>query len=109
MKEIGGLFGNVAKLDFQTDNGSRGKFARMAVYIDLEKPFVSQNLVNGMVQRVEFELLPTIYFSCGQFGHIQDLCTIFGSVTGCGVRKDTTSVALLKKEKIVEPMKSFGP
>ncbi|MBA0596467.1 hypothetical protein Gorai_013286, partial [Gossypium raimondii] len=30
LEEIGGLIGKVAKLDFKTDNGLRGQFARMA-------------------------------------------------------------------------------
>ncbi|MBA0597610.1 hypothetical protein Gorai_007412, partial [Gossypium raimondii] len=46
------LVGEVAKLDIKTDNGMRGHFARMAVYVDLEKPLVSQILCiwNGNVK-----------------------------------------------------------
>lgn len=41
LKEIGGLIGKVAKLDFNTNNGIRGKFERMAIYVNLEKPLTS--------------------------------------------------------------------
>lgn len=34
LEEIGGLIRKVAKLDFQTDRGSRGKLSRMVVFID---------------------------------------------------------------------------
>ncbi|MFQ6650673.1 hypothetical protein Gotur_022816, partial [Gossypium turneri] len=51
----------------------------MVVYIDLGKPLVSQILVNGVVQRIEFESLRFVYFSCGRFGHMKDLCLSIGS------------------------------
>lgn len=59
-----------------------GKFAKMAMCINLRKPLVSQILVNGAVQRVEFELLPFIYFSCERFGHSKEMCS------GVGTSKD---------------------
>ncbi|KAH1121895.1 hypothetical protein J1N35_005055 [Gossypium stocksii] len=40
--EIGGTIGKVAKLDFNTDAGFWGRFARLAVYVNLEKPLISQ-------------------------------------------------------------------
>lgn len=64
----------VAKLDFQTDSRTRGRFARMTVFINLDKPLVSQAMINGEVQRVEYEALPTICFSCGKYGHVKELC-----------------------------------
>ncbi|PPS07537.1 hypothetical protein GOBAR_AA13110 [Gossypium barbadense] len=42
--EIGELVGKVVKLDMNTDSRTRGLFARMAVYVNLEKPLVSQIL-----------------------------------------------------------------
>ncbi|XP_016704378.1 uncharacterized protein [Gossypium hirsutum] len=46
----------------------------MAVFVDLDKPLVSQVLVNGELQRVEYEALPTICFSCDKYGHLKKLC-----------------------------------
>ncbi|MBA0875326.1 hypothetical protein Goshw_029799, partial [Gossypium schwendimanii] len=37
----------------------RGQFARMVVYVNLDEPLVSQILVNGKIQRIEYEFLPT--------------------------------------------------
>ncbi|KAG8485687.1 hypothetical protein CXB51_019012 [Gossypium anomalum] len=62
LEEIGSLVGKVMKLDFKTDSGARGQFARMAVSIDLNKPLTSQFSINGRIQRVEFESLPTVCF-----------------------------------------------
>lgn len=39
--EIGGLIGKVAKLDFNTDTGVRGRFARMVVYVNLDRALIS--------------------------------------------------------------------
>ncbi|KAG8498856.1 hypothetical protein CXB51_005701 [Gossypium anomalum] len=38
------------------------------------KPLVSKVLVDGKVQRVEYEALPTICFGCGKYGHVKDFC-----------------------------------
>lgn len=38
------------------------------------KPLVSQVLVDGAVQQVEYEALPTVCFGCGKYGHVKDLC-----------------------------------
>ncbi|XP_016665736.1 uncharacterized protein [Gossypium hirsutum] len=72
--EIGELVGKVVKLDMNTDSRTRGLFARMAVYVNLEKPLVSQILVNGRTQMVEYESLSTIYFHCGRYGHVENMC-----------------------------------
>ncbi|MBA0821872.1 hypothetical protein Goarm_018706 [Gossypium armourianum] len=48
----------------------------MVVFVDLDKPLVSQVLVNGELQRIEYEALPTIFFSCGKYGHLKELCPL---------------------------------
>ncbi|MBA0833952.1 hypothetical protein Goarm_006358 [Gossypium armourianum] len=40
--EISGMVGKIAKLDFNTGSKARGKYARMAVYVNLGKPLLSQ-------------------------------------------------------------------
>ncbi|KAB2012879.1 hypothetical protein ES319_D09G120400v1 [Gossypium barbadense] len=47
--EIGGMIGRVAKLDFNFDNGVRGKFVRMEIYFNLGKALISQVLINGVL------------------------------------------------------------
>ncbi|KAA3472094.1 leucine-rich repeat receptor-like protein kinase PEPR2 [Gossypium australe] len=74
LEEIGGTIGKVVRLDFNTDSRIRGQFARMAVYINLDKPLTGQVLVNGIKQRVEYEALPTICFNCGKYGHTKEIC-----------------------------------
>ncbi|MBA0571877.1 hypothetical protein Golob_002246 [Gossypium lobatum] len=59
--EIGGLVGKVTKLDMNMDNKVRGRFARMDVYVTLDRPLVSQVLINGKIQRVEYEFLLKLF------------------------------------------------
>ncbi|KAK8555205.1 hypothetical protein V6N12_009358 [Hibiscus sabdariffa] len=55
---IGECIGPVIKIDYQTESGHRGCFARMAVKVDLRKPLISKLIINGNVQIVEYESLP---------------------------------------------------
>ncbi|KAH1091496.1 hypothetical protein J1N35_018753 [Gossypium stocksii] len=32
-------------------------------------------LVDGTIQQVEYEALPTVCFNCGKYGHVRDLCS----------------------------------
>ncbi|KAI9114721.1 hypothetical protein K1719_014419 [Acacia pycnantha] len=74
IRSIGSVFGEVIRVDYNTDSGDRGKFARIAVCIDLTKPLISKILVDGELILVEYEGLPTICFSCGKYGHLQEAC-----------------------------------
>ncbi|PPD78813.1 hypothetical protein GOBAR_DD24276 [Gossypium barbadense] len=62
--EIEKLVRKVVKLDMNTDSRAMGRFARMVVYVNLEKTLVSQILINGRSQKVEYESLSTICFHC---------------------------------------------
>ncbi|KAK5811560.1 hypothetical protein PVK06_026906 [Gossypium arboreum] len=57
-----------------TDSRTRGRFSRLAIYVDLEKPLVSQILINGRKQKVEYESLSTICFHYGRYGHAENNC-----------------------------------
>ncbi|MBA0868246.1 hypothetical protein Goshw_010777 [Gossypium schwendimanii] len=46
LEEIEGIIDKVAKMDFNTDSGTIGKFARMEIYVNLDKPLVFQVLIN---------------------------------------------------------------
>ncbi|PPE01721.1 hypothetical protein GOBAR_DD01257 [Gossypium barbadense] len=90
LEEVGGLVGKVVKFDLNTDSKTRGRFARMVVFIYLNKPLVSQVMVNGELQNVEYEALPTICFACEKYGYFKDQCSlptveknnIYGEVSG---------------------------
>ncbi|XP_019152266.1 PREDICTED: uncharacterized protein LOC109149074 [Ipomoea nil] len=76
VKNILNHVGNPIKLDRCTSGIDRGMFARAAVEIDLSKPLVSMIWVLDRIQKVEFEGLHTICFTCGEVGHVSNHCNL---------------------------------
>ncbi|KAH1128922.1 hypothetical protein J1N35_000300 [Gossypium stocksii] len=74
IEAIGGLIGKVVKLDVQTDNQTRGRFACLDVYINLENSLIFQMIVDGAVQRVEYEALSMVCFAYGKYDHVKETC-----------------------------------
>ncbi|KAL4290041.1 hypothetical protein GQ457_14G004340 [Hibiscus cannabinus] len=73
-KYISELIGEVVKVDTNTAEGRRERFARLAVVVDLSKPLVAGLVIDGHKQTIEYEGLPVICFSCGKYGHMQEGC-----------------------------------
>lgn len=46
----------------------------MVVFVNLDEPLISQVLINGATQRIEYEHLPTVCFQCGHYGHTKEIC-----------------------------------
>ncbi|MBA0548930.1 hypothetical protein Golob_019993 [Gossypium lobatum] len=101
LEEIEGLIGKVAKLDFNTNNSLRGKFARMAMYVNLDKHLISQVLINDTMQRVEYEsLLVEDKDTVGSSSH----ATLIGPTDEEHFLNDT-SLSTFNK---VQPVKALG-
>ncbi|XP_031112018.1 uncharacterized protein LOC116015991 [Ipomoea triloba] len=66
--------GKSLKLDRTTSVATKGRFARAAVEVDLNKPLVSDVLVGNSVQLVEYESLHVVCFNCGVVGHREQSC-----------------------------------
>ncbi|MBA0870387.1 hypothetical protein Goshw_011741 [Gossypium schwendimanii] len=106
-----GLVGNVAKVDFNTNSKIRGLLARMVNFLDLDRPLVFQVWVNGELQWVEYEALPTICFSCGKCGHLKEMCpslvvesnNVIGKVNG-----DSGSIESINDEEVGFRKGKFG-
>lgn len=79
LQKLGQLVGTVIKIDSNTASSTRGRFARIAVSIILDKPLVSQFELEGKVQKVEYEGLPVICFTCGRYGHNSNGCKVSGT------------------------------
>ncbi|XP_031120935.1 uncharacterized protein LOC116024174 [Ipomoea triloba] len=66
--------GKPLKLDKTTTIAAKGRFARAAVEVDLNKPLVSEVWVQDAVQLVEYEGLHVVYFNYGLVGHREQAC-----------------------------------
>ncbi|KAL4304066.1 hypothetical protein GQ457_10G023950 [Hibiscus cannabinus] len=69
---IANAIGEVIRIDYNTEEGKRGRFARLAVVVDLNKPLAPSITIDGFKQKIEYEGLPLICFSCGKYGHIAE-------------------------------------
>ncbi|KAH9670348.1 reverse transcriptase domain-containing protein [Citrus sinensis] len=74
LRMLGQVIGKVIKIDYNTESPCRGKFARIAVELDLAKPLCSQFLLDGKLQKVEYENLPLICYECGKYSHLSITC-----------------------------------
>ncbi|CAN1149279.1 hypothetical protein LINPERHAP2_LOCUS16931, partial [Linum perenne] len=77
------LVGKTIKIDYNTQSAERGKFARIAVEIDLSEALVPGIDLDGAWQRIEYENLPNLCFECGKVGHLLDSCPT--SSAPCGM------------------------
>ncbi|KAL4383512.1 hypothetical protein GQ457_15G016700 [Hibiscus cannabinus] len=74
-RHIAAAIGKVVRVDYNTTEGKRGRFARLAIIVGLNKPLVSGIIIDGYRPDVEYEGLPAIYYKCGKFGHSKDHCS----------------------------------
>ncbi|KAH1091473.1 hypothetical protein J1N35_018730 [Gossypium stocksii] len=102
IEEIGKTIGKMVRLYFNIDSKTRGRFARLAVYVNLDEPLIAQVLVNGMLQKVEYEGLPTICFTCGRY----ELCASKQSESASGVLPTGMSPAKGNSDR---ESKTYGP
>lgn len=72
---MGTVVGKVTKIDRHTKESLRGRFARVSVEIDLQSKLVPLIWVNDTLQKVEYEGLHMICFSCGAYGHRVETCS----------------------------------
>ncbi|XP_025684571.1 uncharacterized protein [Arachis hypogaea] len=81
LERIGNIVGRTLKVDSNTAEKCRGKFARLCVELDLTTPLISQYSINGVRYLVEYEGLYDICFTCGMVGHEKARCPM-NVVTG---------------------------
>ena len=74
LKDIGTAIGLVLRVDFNTASEARGRFARVCVQVNLDKPLITSILLEGVVQDVLYEGINTLCFSCGRVGHRREAC-----------------------------------
>ncbi|CAN1837372.1 hypothetical protein LINPERHAP1_LOCUS35080 [Linum perenne] len=74
LSALGNLLGRIVRIDLTTQSGERGKFARIAVEIDLNEPLTPVIELDGATQMVEYENIPELCFECGKIGHVSENC-----------------------------------
>ena len=72
--KIGKAIGPVLRIDSHTANGERGRFARLCIQVNLDKPLVRKLYLGKLEQCVLYEGINTLCFSCGRIGHKVESC-----------------------------------
>ncbi|KAL4369613.1 hypothetical protein GQ457_05G012620 [Hibiscus cannabinus] len=97
-RHIANAIGEVVRVDYNTSEGKRGRFARLAMLVDLRKPLVSGIVIDGHRQDIEYEGLPEICFKCGRVGNSKDMCP-----------GETVDISLKVAEVQRNPTETYGP
>ncbi|KAJ4847499.1 hypothetical protein Tsubulata_012240 [Turnera subulata] len=76
LRILGNLVGRTVKIDSNMAQSKRGKFAKVAVAVDLSKPLKDAVYLQKEQIRVCYEGLPPICQTCGLIGHNPSLCPL---------------------------------
>ncbi|KAJ4841438.1 hypothetical protein Tsubulata_009079 [Turnera subulata] len=74
LRTLGNLVGKAVKLEQNSDNPSRGKFAKVVVAVDLTQPLEGTVTVENESYKVVYEGPPDICGNCGRIGHLSVSC-----------------------------------
>ncbi|KAL4291062.1 hypothetical protein GQ457_14G004700 [Hibiscus cannabinus] len=109
-RRIAAIVGEVVRVDYNMQAEERGKFARLAVTVDLNKPLVSCIGIDDFTQQLEYEGLQNICFKCDIYGHSQEICT-HNPMRGNGVisQKQNSDNVGEEASKEVGKESLFGP
>lgn len=102
LKKIGSYIGPTFKLDTKTSHQSRGKFARLCVQIDMDKPLRTSIEVDGDWYKIEYEQLNLICFGCGKYGHNKNQCPL-------AMNQDVEEQTKQNSKAIIKEALPFGP
>ena len=101
---IGSGLGPILRVDFNTASGTRGRFARLCVQLDLDKPLMRTVRVGKLRLAVVYEGIGLLCFKCGKLGHKQELCP--SSVSAESGGSNATAPATVPPE---DSFTGFGP
>ncbi|KAJ4826250.1 hypothetical protein Tsubulata_031818 [Turnera subulata] len=73
---MGNVVGSTMKIDSKTEKAQRGKFAKIAVAVDLTKPLKGVVRLDEEDIQVSYEGLPTICYICGRIDHSSLACPL---------------------------------
>ena len=71
---IGKAIGNVLRVDTFMVLETRGRFARMCVQMDVEKPLATAIMIGRLEQQICYEGIQNMCFKFGRLGHRKELC-----------------------------------
>ena len=95
---IGISLGKFLKVDKLTSIQSKGKFVRICVKLDLEKPLETHIYLHGFMLNLEYEGFYSICFRCGRVGHKREQCVELINSSTMEEESDSTGRMNLEKD-----------
>ena len=74
LMKIGRAIGPVLRIDANTTNGVKGRFACFCVQINLDKPLAKSIYLGRLKQNIMYEGIGTLCFECRRIGHGREVC-----------------------------------
>ena len=74
LRDLGKAIGPVLRIDTHTAAEACGRFVRLCVQVNFDKPLVKLLKVGGVKQSVRYEGISALCFSCGRIGHKVESC-----------------------------------
>ena len=71
---IRNAIGKVLRVDTFTASETRGRFARICVQVDVEKPLATAIMIGRLEQQICYEGIHKMCFGCGRIGHRKEQC-----------------------------------
>lgn len=69
LKQIGKSIEDVLRIDTHTASESRGRYARLCIQVDVEKPLTTSLIIGGIEHPISYEGIHKLCFSCGRISH----------------------------------------
>ena len=103
---IGSGLGPVLRVDVNTVTGTRGRFARICIQLDIKKPLAQTVKVGKVKLAVIYEGIGLLCFLCGKIGHRKEWCPCKTTETAGNVPSDDRNTPCTEEE---DKNKGFGP
>ncbi|CAN1121622.1 hypothetical protein LINPERHAP1_LOCUS6180 [Linum perenne] len=99
---IGNFIGRTVRLDLATSEGSRCRYARVCVEVDLTKPLLGKYMIEDKVLKIEYESLENVCFDCGAYGHKKEDCILVPKPNGVAVSVAGAAIPVEQEQKAEE-------
>ncbi|XP_075665606.1 uncharacterized protein LOC142635308 [Castanea sativa] len=109
LREIGEAIGLVLRIDTHTAAEFRGRFARLCVQANLDKPIVRLLNFGGIDQRIQYEGISSLCFACGWVGHKVETCPYKIRTSSAEGRNSEENRSQDAEECTAQDKDSFGP
>ncbi|WOK98704.1 ribonuclease H protein [Canna indica] len=112
LPQLAAIIGRPLKIDNYSMAGTRGRFGRVCVLMDIRKPiqqdFWIENSEGAFFQSVAYENLLKICFKCGKVGHLEIRCSLNGIEKGTDSENKVSSDNMISSDKECEKDKLEG-